>query len=150
MNCLNCYCHVNRTKRTEVATIWSLAGNHLWAVDRNTSAWTYLMLNKQAGLPVCISRHCLGRKRTDEFNDDLRVGRNILIWSSTSTRATHVFSRDTRILTFWSPCKYHGSRPFLSTFPAWLWYIWTLTVLQFIDKIVYIDSYIHDTFNYSL
>lgn len=80
MNCLNCYCHVNRTKRTEVATIWSLAGNHLWAVDRNTSAWTFLMLNKQAGLPVCISRHCLGRKRTDEFNDDPRVGRNILVY----------------------------------------------------------------------
>lgn len=72
---------------------------------------------KQAGR-IRISQTLSRKEAYGRIQQRLPVGVNILVWSSTSTRATHVFSRDTRVLTFWFTCKYHGSRPFFLDIPS--------------------------------
>lgn len=72
---------------------------------------------KQAGR-IRISQTLSRKEAYGRIQQRLPVGVNILVWSSTSKRATHVFSRDTRVLTFWFTCKYHGSRPFFLDIPS--------------------------------
>lgn len=72
---------------------------------------------QQAGR-IRISQTLSRKEAYGRIQQRLPVGVNILVWSSTSTRATHVFSRDTRVLTFWFTCKYHGSRPFFLDIPS--------------------------------
>lgn len=106
--------HVNSTNffRTQRFQFWrEITCGHSTETLPHERIWC--SKGKQAGR-IRISQTLSRKEAYGRIQQRLPVGVNILVWSSTSTRATHVFSRDTRVLTFWFTCKYHGSRPFFS------------------------------------
>lgn len=90
--------HVNSTNffRTQRFQFWrEITCGHSTETLPHERIWC--STGKQAGR-IRISQTLSRKEAYGRIQQRLPVGVNILVWSSTSTRATHVFSRDTRDL----------------------------------------------------
>lgn len=88
--------HVNSTNffRTQRFQFWrEITCGHSTETLPHERIWC--STGKQAGR-IRISQTLSRKEAYGRIQQRLPVGVNILVWSSTSTRATHVFSRDTR------------------------------------------------------